>query len=254
MDRRLDFALAYATVFGWPQEAWGPIGDLKPGLSFATDVNPRVQWPKPDGSNRGGWEFIRLVNGMGAEAFWGADPMTGVSGVVMNMLWATQQRETNEYWAAGPVAQNLNHHYSLKPEEATYLAGLGVNAGDLLAKMNAQTNISASPWSRDFLERFGDVRGALRRPVITLHTIKDGLADTSHESAYRAAVQGWRREEYLVQAYVNSVGHCAFTTQQLFSALAAMETWLDTGVRPDACAFPAAEGFDHSFVPPPWPY
>jgi hypothetical protein len=60
--------------------------------------------------------------------------------------------------------------------------------------------------------------------------------------------------ENLVQAYVSALGHNAFTTRQLLAGLAAMESWLDTGKRPDASAFPEALGFDNAFVPPPWPY
>jgi hypothetical protein len=45
-DRSLSFALAYAAVFGWPDE-WGPINDLKEGINFARDVNPKVSWPNP---------------------------------------------------------------------------------------------------------------------------------------------------------------------------------------------------------------
>ncbi len=43
--------------------------NLKPGLNFSTDINPLVNWLKADGSNRGGWEFIRLVNGIASDAF-----------------------------------------------------------------------------------------------------------------------------------------------------------------------------------------
>ena len=48
-----------------------------------------------------------------------------------------------------------------------------------------------------------------------------------------------------------------FTSRRLgraVAALAAMEHWLNTGVRPDASFFPETLGFDGSFVPPPWPY
>ena len=138
--------------------------------------------------------------------------------------------------------------------EKAYLAGLGVNADDLLAKMNSRTNISDSPWGRDYVTRFGDVRGKLVRPLLTLHTIGDGITDVCNESAYRAAVEWWGRGEFLVQADVSGFGHCAFTSQQLLSALRAMEQWLDSGVRPDASAFPEAEGFDNHFAPSPWPY
>jgi len=253
MDRTLDFSLAYAVVFGWP-ETWGPIGDLRPGINFAKDVNPIVPWPKADGSNRGAWEFIRLVNGLSSEAFWITDPAQGVPGYLMSMLWATQQREVGEAWATGPVAQNLDHHYSLTPDEKSYLASLGIKADDLLAKMNDATPIPACPQCRDFAYRFATVRGFLTKPVLTLHTTADGLAEVNNESDYRAAVEAWLHSDYLAQAYVRGVGHCAFTATQWLTTLAAMEKWLDTGIKPDSSSFPESQGFDNKFVPPPWPY
>jgi pimeloyl-ACP methyl ester carboxylesterase len=252
-DRTLDFALAYEAVFGWP-DAWGPVNDLKPGINFARDVNPVVPWPKPDGSNRPGWEFIRLVSGISPEAFWTTDPIWGYTGFFLNMFWTTQQREAMEAWATGPIVQHLSGPYSLKPEEKTYLAGLGLAPDELLAKMNARLPIEACARCRDFAYRFGTVRGALTKPVITLHTTADTLADVSHESAYRAAVEAWGCTDLLAQAYVSAVGHCAFTATQLLTTLEAMEKWLDNGVRPDAVSFPEAQGFDNRFVPPPWPY
>jgi hypothetical protein len=64
--------------------------DTREGLNFQRDVLPVAELLKADGSNRGGCEFIRLV------------------------------REITESWAAGPIAQNLDHRYSLKPEEKTF--------------------------------------------------------------------------------------------------------------------------------------
>ena len=252
-DRALDFALAYSVVFGWPDK-WGTLGDVRTGINFARDVNPAVSWPKTDGSNRGAWEFIRLVSGISSDAFWRPDPMWTFSGYMLNMLWATQQREATESWAAGPIAQNRDHFYSLTPQDKTYLAGLGVNADDLLEKMNFRAPIDACAGCRDFVHRFGSARGVLTKPVLTLHTTADGLADVSHESAYRSAVEEHGCGPLLAQAYVAGVGHCAFTPAQLLTALAAMEKWLDTGVRPDASSFPEQQGFDNRFAPPAWPY
>ena len=78
----------------------------------------------------------------------------------------------------------------------------------------------------------------LRQPTLTMHTTMDGLAEVAHESAYRAQVEGWGRQDRLVQVYVKAVGHCAFTSAQLLAALEAMERWLDTGTRPDASFVP----------------
>jgi pimeloyl-ACP methyl ester carboxylesterase len=253
-DFKLDFSLAYAVAFGWPADKWGPLEDLREGLIFQRDVLPNMEAPKPDGSNRGGWEFIRLVTGFPTEAFWGTDPMWGVPGWMANILFATQQRAAAESAAAGPVAQNLDHHYTLKPEDKTYLAGLGINADELLAKMNARTDIRAAPYARSYVERFGALRGMLTRPALTLHNTMDTLAHVSFESAYRAQVEWWGCQDRLVQVYVKGMGHCAFTSAQLLATLDAMERWLDTGTRPDASFFPEDKGFDNKFVPPPWPY
>ena len=253
MDRALDFALAYATVFGWLAE-WGAIDDLKEGLNFARDVNPKVQWPKPDGSNKGAWEFIRLVNGISSDAFWVTDPAQGVPGYMMSMLWTTQQRANGQMWARGPIVQNMDHSYSLKPEDKTYLAGLGVKADDLLGKMNARPQIGPCVPCRDFAYRFATVRGFVTKPVLTLHTTADGTAEIDNECFYRDAAESWGCSQNLAQAFVSAVGHCAFTSTHILTALAAMEKWLDTGVRPDASSFPESQGFDNKFVPPPWPY
>ncbi len=254
MDRTLDFALAYDAVFGWPVDKWGAVDQLKDGLNFARDVNPIVPWPKPDGSNKGAWEFIRLVNNTSPDAFWVTDPLQGVPGYMMSMLWTTQQRAGVQAWAWGPTVQNMDHRYSLKPEDKTYLASLGVKADDLLAKMNARPTIGPCVTCRDFTYRFATVRGFLTKPVLTMHTTADGLAEIDNEGFYRDAAAFWGCSQNLAQAFVSGVGHCAFTATQILTALAAMEKWLDTGVRPDASSFPEAQGFDNRFVPPAWPY
>ncbi|HZT33734.1 MAG TPA: hypothetical protein VFA33_27840 [Bryobacteraceae bacterium] len=58
-------------------------------------------------SNRGAWEFIRLVIGLSPDAFWVTDPLQGVPHYLMSMLWATRRREAIEAWATGPLVQNL---------------------------------------------------------------------------------------------------------------------------------------------------
>ena len=252
-DQSLDLALAYAVVFGW-DDAWGPLENLRADLNFTTDVAPKVNWPKQDGSNRGGWEFIRLVTGSPSDAFWKTDPLFGYPGYILKMNFSIQDRVNTQNWAAGPVAQNVGRRYSLTSDEKKYLAGLGVQADDLLAKMNARTNIYASACARDYIARFGDLYGKLTKPVLTMHTTLDTIVDIRNASAYRNTVDHWRYQENLAQAYVGTVGHYAFTAGQLLAALAAMETWLDTGIKPGPAAFAEELGFDNAFVPPPWPY
>lgn len=252
-DMRLDYLGAYAAAFGWPSE-WGSLQDLRTGLDFARDVQPVAQWPRADGSNRGRWEFIRLITGRTAEAFWQPDPLFGSPPYGSEMWFSTYLRASMEDWAGGPFAQNYNHRYDLKPEDKAYLAGLGVNADELLERMRAQATIAASPPAREFVERFGSLRGKLRKPVLTIHTTVDPTVPVSHENAYLEMVGAAGCTEKLTQTYVSAVGHCAFTSRQLLTALTALESWLDTGTKPSASSFPAAEGFKTDFVPPAYPY
>ena len=253
-DRSLDFNLAYATAFGWRDDLWGTVDNLRENLSFNRDVYPIVNWPTAGGSNRGGWEFIRLVLGQQPEAFWSADPLYTYPGYVLQMFFSTQNVANIQAWASGPFTQNVDHVYSLTAEEKAYLAGLGVNPDDLLNKMNASARIQANPRARDYVVRFGDLHGTLVKPVLTLHTTLDTINEVRHENAYRATVEASGSLEYLRQAYVSGLGHCGFTAKQLLAALAAMESWLDTGLPPEASAFLEELGFDNAFVPPPWPY
>lgn len=254
MDRHLDFAVAYDAAFGWPADKWGPLEYPKDTLNLQTDVMPFAQVPKADGSNRGLWEFIRLVHGVPSDSFWGTNPIYGYQGWMLNLIFATWARASNQTFAAGPFAQNVDHKYSLSAEDKAYLATLGVNADELLAKMNARTNVQAAPWARDYVERFGALRGVLRRRVVAIHTMSDNLSQPMQESWYRQAVSDWSCGMRMYLTYTNGLGHCAFTSEQLLAALDALENWLDTNQRPTTADFPEAKGFNNSYVAPKWPY
>ena len=138
------------------------------------------------------------------------------------------------------------------PQKA-YLAGLGVDAASLLAAMNARRNIVADPSARNYLEHNADYSGRIQHPVLTIHTVIDSLVPVSSEHAYAETVARAGRSDQLVQTYTSGIGHCNFTGPQLFTAVAAMDAWLQTGIKPTAASFPAALGFVPGFVPPPFP-
>ncbi len=91
--------------------------------------------------------------------------------------------------------------------------------------MNSRPPIAACDRCRDFASRFATVnpvRGLFTRPVITLHTTAEGLAEINNEGYYRDAVQARGCSQYLAQAFVTGVGQCAFTATQILTTLAAM--------------------------------
>ncbi len=159
-----------------------------------------------------------------------------------------------EQVCGGPIAQNLGDHYTLANEEKAYLSTLGVDADALLAWMNAHANISASLSALQCVARDGTPTGKLRRPALTMHGRYDAVLPVSNELVYRHLVNTAQRNDLLYQTYVDIIGHISFSAEQYLAGLAAMEHWLDTGVRPDASFFPESLGFNNTFVPPPWPY
>ena len=84
-----------------------------------------------------------------------------------------------------------------------------------------------------------------------MHTIVDPLVVSPNENAYAETIAAANREELLFQTFTSGVGHCAFTPQQILTAVGAIDVWVRTGVRPTNASFPAALGFVPGFAPPP---
>jgi len=126
--------------------------------------------------------------------------------LITDMIYATEYRAELERRAKGPVTQNLDHVYSLTTDESFYLMALGINPSTLLAEMNARTNIEVRLPSRKYMERYSDYSGNLKRPVITIHNIEDGLVHVANEGVYRDTVFSAGKEEMLVQDRNQQIG------------------------------------------------
>jgi len=255
VDSALSFSLAYDAAFGWPVDLWGPVGDVRDDLAVS-DVLPLVPSPSVP-ANKTKWEFVRLVMHLSPEAFWTKDPGSGYPFFMLQLWKATVLRSGAERENGGPVAENIGMEYTVDADDLT-LASLGLTREQvdaMLSYMNARTNIAADRPARKHLAHWGAPTGSLRRPVLTMHCTNDGMAFVTHESYYKALVEAAGDGDLLVQTYVNGpAGHCSFTPNQYTTALAAMNSWLDTGVRPGASFFPAASPylFNVTFTPGPW--
>ncbi len=250
-DNNLAAYLAYDVLFGM-QSSWGTPGEVRNDIDDQTEVWPKLALEVSNPANFGKFEFIRLVKGMPGTGLFTSPP----AGFYPYYVFATVGFEALadlQIRAGGPVVQNLNHNYTLTAAEKTYLANLGVNADAILAQMNARRNISAAPAQRNFLARNVDYSGKIKNPVLTMHTIIDEIVPVSNESAYAATNAAAGKQDLLFQTYTSGVGHCKFTGTQIITAIFAMDSWVQTGVRPTAGSFPAAFGFVPSFVPPPFP-
>ncbi|RPJ85747.1 MAG: hypothetical protein EHM13_00200 [Acidobacteria bacterium] len=171
-------------------------------------------------------------------------------------MWkATVVRSWNEAETGGPVAGNAGMEYTVDEDDAT-LASLGLTRQEVdetLDYMNARANIVPNRAARLHVDQWGTPTGRIRRPVLTMHYKHDGMAFVTNESYYKALIEGAGNGHRLVQTYVNGpAGHCSFTPDQYRSVLGAMESWLNTGVAPDASFFPATKGFNLTFSPGRW--
>jgi hypothetical protein len=253
-DNGLPAYLAYDVIFGVPP-AWGTVGEVRNDLNFETEVVAKLGPELSNIANFPAFEFIRLVAGSPGRGITPPPPPAFYPGwVLTDFFFLTEARAELQRRAGGPYVQNLDHNYSLTPAEKTYLAGLGLPTPVVdgwLAQMNARRNIAADPSARNYVRNNTDFNGKIRNPVLTLHTAIDPLVVVSNEAAYAQSIASANKQELLFQTYTNANGHCNLTGPQILTAVGAIDLWVRTGVRPTNAQFPAALGFNTTFVPPP---
>lgn len=113
---------------------------------------------------------------------------------------------------------NLGAEYEGSTDDAA------LNRGVFRAGANAEANA--------FLASAYDPNGRFRMPVLTLHTIGDGLVIVENENAYRETVNDAHNSRRLQQNYVNAPGHCEFTNSEVLAAFQGLLSWVDTHQRP----------------------
>jgi hypothetical protein len=71
--------------------------------------------------------------------------------------------------------------------------------------------------------------GQLSVPVLTIHTIGDGLVMVEDEQAYAKVVREADDSSLLRESFVARAGHCTFTPAETIAALSGLIRRLDTG-------------------------
>jgi hypothetical protein len=107
------------------------------------------------------------------------------------------------------------------------------NAGlDLLADLNtlnATQRIAADPAAVQYLSQNIIFNGQIHIPVLTLHTVGDGLVINENETAYSTVVAEAGNSRFLRHTFVNRAGHCAFTPAETVTAVGVLMNRLQTG-------------------------
>ena len=124
----------------------------------------------------------------------------------------------NPSWNTGVnYFRDLLKSADLKEVLALYHAA-GLSLSKDLAKLAAAPRISADPAAKAYLEQNITYNGQLSMPVLTMHTVGDGLVVPENEQAYSSVVAKAGDSALLRQVYVNRAGHCAFTPAETITA------------------------------------
>jgi pimeloyl-ACP methyl ester carboxylesterase len=159
-------------------------------------------------------------------------------------LWATEVtfpfvfdlRAQLEAEAGGNGSWNTGVNYFqqlLKSVDLDEVLALYKKAGlDLWTDLNTiqkAPRISADPTALKYLQKYITYTGKLSMPMLTMHTVGDGLVVNENEQAFSAAVAKKGDSSLLRQVFVDRAGHCAFTPAENITAAQTLLNRLRTG-------------------------
>lgn len=145
-------------------------------------------------------------------------------------------RVDQERRAGGVFSWNTGVDYAVQLRSSGRLAAVkalyakaGLSLADDLATLATTPRIAADPAAVAYMAANYTVSGDLRRPLMTIHNIGDGMTVVSTNAAYASAVKSRGRSANLAQGFVNSAGHCLFSAGERLAAIRALEARIDTG-------------------------
>jgi Prolyl oligopeptidase family len=115
----------------------------------------------------------------------------------------------------------------------------GLDLEQDLRALNSAPRIAADRASVAYLEKYIIFNGQIHIPVLTMHTIGDGLVLPEDEQAYASVVRSAGNGRFLREAFVQRAGHCAFTSSELVSTFQTLVHRIDAGLW-DETTTPAA--------------
>jgi pimeloyl-ACP methyl ester carboxylesterase len=125
-------------------------------------------------------------------------------------------------------ATQLKHSVDYAEVQALYTAA-GLNLADDLETLKKAARISANPAALTYLTDSIIYNGEIPFPVLTLHTVGDGLVSVQNEEAYSKVVGEAKDGTLLKEFFVNRAGHCEFTPAETIAAFNTLALRLTTG-------------------------
>lgn len=155
-------------------------------------------------------------------------------------LWSVfPPRTDQEARAGGNSSSNVGVDYAALLERsgrgpmvrALYQrAGLDLAAD--LARLDAAPRIAADPQAIDYMAHHYIPTGNLESPVLTLHSIGDGVTPPTLTSGLQERVDKAGKAVMLRRLFVAGSGHCDFTRDELATALGVLRARIDSGAWP----------------------
>ena len=97
---------------------------------------------------------------------------------------------------------------------------------------------NADPRARAWMIQNYTATGKLRKPMLAVHTVYDTLIPATSLAEYSQRVSESGSVDYFTQQYVDHVGHCAFSTDEIGRAFDELIGWTHGGPKPKGGKLP----------------
>lgn len=132
-------------------------------------------------------------------------------------------------WNAGVDYAALLERSARRDDVAALYRSAGLDLAADLDRITADADVRADPHAVAWLARTSHPVGALRVPVLTMHTTDDAAAPVEYVNNYAGKVRAAGKAGLLREAYVQRTGHCTFTVAENVAAVDALRARLTTG-------------------------
>lgn len=103
----------------------------------------------------------------------------------------------------------------------------------VMAAINATVpRYTSPPDVQAWLDHNYEPTGAVKFPVLTLHTTQDESVPFWHENLFAAKVAAAGTSALVVQRPIARYGHCSFTVNDMITAFTDLTNWVENGVKP----------------------
>jgi len=132
---------------------------------------------------------------------------------------------------SGNADVDYRRQFQRSSQQSAALAAYAATGLDLdadLDRLNAAPRVTADSAAATRLAALTP-SGRLNAPVLTMHTVGDGLVPAEHESAYVERVEAHGRAHLLRRVHTDRGGHCCHTVSEQVVALRTLDHRIATG-------------------------